>query len=263
MRFRHSVWALGALMVAASIPAAGAPAVAHVETIKAVTVMSYGHCASDLVIWDHLNENWSQYGSVPIAIDYDNPTLCGDGFTLADLEASEADVVILSDPVGGNGHHFTAAQVLDLQTYVREGHTLIGTYGVFGTRHYIDNRALAPLFGLVQDDDWAGGMGVTTYTLRTRKHLGPASALFRGLPRDYASEGSGGYSQLPGDRHWSRNDLAGARIIARSASERAAITVYSRSTYEAIYVAGMPEFFSGNTADKQFMYNAIIFPRRS
>jgi hypothetical protein len=171
--------------------------------------------------------------------------------------------VILDDPAG-NGKQFTAAEVDAVKAYADEGHGLIGTYLTFAwSGQGIDNSALAPLFGLVKDDGWGGGDAtiVPTYHLRVNKHRGPAKALYRGLPNPYVSSGYN-YSQRPGDGTWSRNDLAGARIVAVNASRSAAITVYSRQqAYSAIYIANMPEY-KGGAQDQQFLYNAIIYPKK-
>lgn len=247
-------------------PAAGAtsttrlPPTPDAKTVKAVVVKSWGSCDSSGTIWDQLNADWSLYGAVPIHINDSNPALCGGSFTLAALESSGADVVILSDPAGGH-QGFTQRQVDALSAYVREGHTLIGTFLVFAYEHD-DNSALAPLFGLAQDAGWVLHQREvdTTYALRVNKHRGPAKELVRGLPVDYASDGYR-QTQVPGDGKWSRNDLRGARIIARNAGETAAISVYSRAGYNAIYIANMPEY-GGGVQDEQFMYNAIIFPRK-
>src|SRR5207244_4225106 len=98
--------------------------------VTAVVVKSWGNCSSNSLIWDDLNANWSLYGPIPIVIDYSNPSLCGASFTLHDLEASEANVVILDDPAGGN-RQFTPDEVAALKTYVSEGHNLVGTFLTF------------------------------------------------------------------------------------------------------------------------------------
>ncbi len=79
-------------------------------SVTAVVVKSWSNCSSNSLVWDALNANWSAYGSIPISIDYSDPTLCGASFTLADLEANGADVVILDDPAG-NGKQFSADEV--------------------------------------------------------------------------------------------------------------------------------------------------------
>jgi len=105
---------------------------------------------SPLAVWDNLNVNWSNYGSVPIEIIYSDPTLCGCAkVTYAALVASEADVVIVQNSGGGN-QQWSGDEMVALQTYANEGHRLIGTYKA--SQHSSpDNRGLAPLFGLRSD----------------------------------------------------------------------------------------------------------------
>jgi hypothetical protein len=222
--------------------------------ITAVVVKSWGQCSSGSLIWDDLNANWSSYGSIPISIDYSNPDLCGSGIvTLAALEASGADVVILSDPAG-NLQSFDSNEVTAIRQYAQEGHNVVGTYLVFayGT---VDNSALAPVFGLRSDGAYTGGTEIVapTYNLRY-----PTLALFRDVGNPYVSSGYN-QAQTPGDGAWSSNELQGARLVGRTSDAKGAITVRKASTYYSIYISNMPEYVGGTT-DKQFFYNAIIFP---
>ncbi len=66
--------------------------------------------------------------------------------------------------------------------------------------------------------------------------------------------------QIPEDGTWSRNDLNGAKIVATNSDATAAITVFERLDYHAVYISSMPEY-RGGTDDLQFAYNAITFPR--
>jgi hypothetical protein len=47
--------------------------------------------------------------------------------------------------------------------------------------------------------------------------------------------------------------------MAETSDRTAAITIHQEATYSAIYISNMPEF-GGGTQDKQFFYNAIVFP---
>jgi len=226
--------------------------------ITAVVVKSWGQCSSAGLVWDDLNANWSSYGSVPISIDYANPDLCGTSFTLAALEASGANVVILDDPAGGQ-QQFSADEVSALQTYASEGHNLLATYLTFGyPTSGIDNSALAPLFGLKQQAGWTGGdvESSATYSLRPKK----AKALLHLIPNPYVSTGFD-YSQRPGDGTWSKNtlnnDTKATKIAGINGDKSAAIIAFQGSGYYAVYIATMPEY-GGGTSDQQFIYNAII-----
>jgi hypothetical protein len=239
---------------------AGSAAAAPAKAVKAVVVKSWSNCSSGSVVWDQLNANWSSYGSIPITIDYSNPSLCADSFTLAALEASKADVVILDDP-SGHVVEFTADELAALQTYAEEGHDLIGTYLTFAyPAQGIDNTGLAPLFGLPKDAGWAGGDNNIVATYKLNKKVKGVKPLFRGLPNSYVSTGYNS-SQIPGDGAWSKNDLAGAKLVGINADKSAAITLYRQGSYNAVFIANMPEY-NGGVQDQQFIYNAIIYPKK-
>jgi hypothetical protein len=170
-------------------------------------------------------------------------------------------VVILDDPAGTGGQ-FSPAEVAALQTYADDGHDLIGTFLTFWWLNggaEVDNSALAPLFGLKEDAGWtADEIAITpTYKLSRKRYARP---LVRDLPKPYVSTGYN-YSQRPGDLTWSKNELHGAKLVGRNADKSAAITVLRAAQYNAIYIANMPEY-EGGTADKQFLYNAIIYPKK-
>jgi len=226
-------------------------------TITAVVVKSWGQCSSGSLIWDDLNANWSSYGTIPISIDYSNPDLCGSGpITLAALEASGANVVILSDPAGGV-QQFSTDDINAIKTYLEEGHNIIGTYLTLAyPGGGIDNSALAPLFGLKATAGWTGGTTVVTPTYRLRY---PGLPLFRNIPNPYVSSGYN-YAQTPGDGVWSTNELQGGKLVGRTADAMGAIVARKAAAgYYSVFISNMPEYVGGTT-DKQFFYNAIIFP---
>jgi len=224
-------------------------------TITAVVVKSWGQCFSGSLIWGDLNANWSSFGSIPIYIDYSNPSLCGNGtVTLAALEASGANVVILSDPAGGN-QQFSTDEVNAIRTYLQEGHNIIGTYLTFAYST-IDNTALAPLFGLKSTAGWTGGTSVVTPTYALRY---PGLPLFRNISNPYVSSGYN-YAQTPGDGAWSSNELHGGKLVGRTADAMGAIVARKAAAgYYSVFISNMPEYV-GSTVDEQFFYNAIIFP---
>src|SRR5688572_27632300 len=115
--------------------------------VHAVVVRSWGSGSASLV-WEHLHNNWSNYGSIPISIDYTSLHDVG-SFTLQDLQNSGADVVIVSDAAGGT-QQWSPAEIAALQTYAQQGHNIIATYILFQWGG-IDNRGLAPLWGLRSD----------------------------------------------------------------------------------------------------------------
>jgi len=224
-------------------------------TITALVVKSWGNCTSTSLIWDDLNAHWSNYGTIQISIDYNYPGLCltNDTVTLAKLEASGANVVILSDSAGQHAL-FSSAEAQALNQYANEGHNVIGTYLTIeydGT----DNRVLAPSFGVSSTStyDVSGAAITPTYTERF-----PSLPLFRNLGNPYVSSGYN-FSELPGDGAWSSNELTTAKLVARTSDSQAAILLRRAHAFYGIYIANMPEYLGG-TLDEQFFYNAIIYP---
>jgi hypothetical protein len=240
----------------AAVRVAAHPALHPAGAITAVVVRSWGACSGASLAWDDLNANWALYGTIPISIDYSNQSLCGGtSITLAALEASGANVVILSDVAGGT-QQLSQDEVDAIQAYAEEGHNLIGTYLTFvwGT---IDNSALAPLFGLSAGGGYSDSNPIIpTYMVRY-----PPSQLFRDIAHPFRSNGYN-FMQMPGDGRWSENELqGGGTIVAKKFGRKGAIVVNEAAAYDAVYISNMPEYnTAGSTPDEQFLYNAIIYP---
>src|ERR1700721_3181115 len=66
------------------------------RAVKAVLVKSWGPSP----VWPDLTQNWNKYGHIPLTVD-DKSLISGD-FTYAQLVASQADVIVISDAAGGN-----------------------------------------------------------------------------------------------------------------------------------------------------------------
>jgi hypothetical protein len=220
--------------------------------VHAVVVRSWGDDSGALV-WEHLALNWSLYGAIPVSIDY--TTLHSvDSFTLPDLQATGADVVIVSDPSGGN-RQWSPGEVAALAAYAQEGHNLVGTYLLLQYTGY-DNRALAPLWGLRSDLDYTF---CEACALPETSILLPGHCLFTNItnPLD-----TGGYpsNQIPmNDGTWDAGDMGGAIIAARSADGKNILTTYETGYYTASFISYMPEYQDGSAFEAaQWLYNAIV-----
>jgi len=263
MNMRRGFWflvpasALALLALLHMAPAGPADANTTETTITAVLVKSWSACPppTSLTIWDELNSRWSDYGTIPIVIDTDHPQLCPGPFTYADLVSSGADVIILSNPAGGV-EQYSPDEIAALEQYALDGHRLIGTFMLMQDPSHpaIDNRGLAPLFGLPASASYGSiGLPSPAYTL-----LQPSHALFAGMSNPYSSAGYA-VSQVPADNSWDTADLDGAEILAQTSDSRGVILAYYASTYDAIYITSMPEY-GGNTQDERFLYNALTRP---
>ena len=240
------------VFLASGVATCTAIAGARTDGVAAVVVDSYMGCTITDA-FATLNADWQDYGSVPLSITTGG-TLCAGQFTLADLEASGADTVILVDTPLQLG--LTPSEIDALREYAQSGHTLLGFSVIFTGRHKSDN-GLATLFGLIDQSHWgalAADRGQPpTYPLHMKDPVD--QVLFRGVSNPYASTTAG--SKLkPADKHWSANELAGARILTTNKSHTSAITYDDGPGYHAIYIANDAEYHS-TTADLQFIYNAI------
>lgn len=219
--------------------------------ITAVVVKSWGDGGASA--WQELNDEWPLYGDIPIIID--TTTLGGGDFTFQDLVDTGADVVILSDTAGGV-QQYSASEIDAINAYASIGHNVLGTYIAFQWVD-IDNRGLAPVFGLRSD------LLYNTVEVGISNEFNVidfGNPLFQGIPDQWTSEGYAA-TQLPSqDLRWDEPDLAGAEFAAQSDDFKAMISVYDGGAYTGIYVSNMPEYFGGSL-DKQLLYNAITYPR--
>ena len=116
----------------------------------------------------------------------------------------------------------------------------------------LDDRGLAPLFGLPSSNAYVGGQIAITpiYTIRV-----PTDPLWRNISNPYVSSGYAA-SQTPSDGDWNKNELAGAQGQAIAPQNQSGVMSFSGAGYLAIYITSMPEY-NGSTIDEQFLYNAI------
>jgi len=164
-------------------------------------------------------------------------------------------VVIVSDPAG-DGHLWSAAEVAALQSYADQGHSLIGTYLLLRYGG-LDNRALAPVFGLRPDLEYNSR---EVFAEPTAGILDPQNCLFSGIS-DPLDQGGYPFVQVPSDGSWDDGDLAGAVYRARGPSRLNVATEFSAVNHRAHYISYMPEYQDGSAFDAtQWLYNAIVCP---
>jgi hypothetical protein len=233
--------------VGPTLPDTGLPA----GTVKALLLRSWNGGGASA--WSQLNAEWPQYGTTPIVIDH--TSLAGaQSFSFADLEASGADVIVLSDPAGGL-QQYTPAEVDAVRRYASGGHNVIGTYLVFQWDAY-KNNALASVFGL----DGKSRYATTPTTISNDFQVLIPTGLTQDLGSGWTSIGYP-YSQLPLDQSpWGMPHLGSALPVAQCDALDAVVTLYEAPTYSAIYISNMPEYFGGSD-DKQLLYNAITYSR--
>jgi len=197
--------------------------------------------------WEDLKTQWQNFGTVPVYID--DSTFINRDFTYADLVASGANVIVLSDPAGFN-QQYSPAEIAAVSKYASAGHTVLGTYLVFEYSP-ADNRALMPVFGLK-----SGVLDVTAID-NTFTQFRDQGCLFRNIPTTWVSSGFP-YSQVPSPAlRWGGAALTGgARLVAQSDDATGVVILYEGSGYTGIYISNYPEYYGGTT-DLQLLYNAV------
>lgn len=214
------------------------------NTVTGIIVKSWGNNP----VWADLNANWSTYGTIPVSIDY--TTLISSDFTYTDLVNSNADVIILSDPAGGL-QQYSPAEVAAIVKYVKAGHSILATYVTFQYPiENIDNRALAPIFGLSSSLSY-DYIGISNEFTKVAN-----GCLFNKIPGPIGKSNGYPSSQVPSSGSWMGN-LGAAVAGAESDSYVGVISGYRKNGITAIYVSNMPEFQTIGGEDEQFLYNAI------
>ena len=213
-------------------------------TRKAIVLKSWGYSP----VWDDLQANWMSYGNMAIEIDY-STFMYVETFTLQDLINSGADVVILSDPAGAY-KQFSRDEANALIDYASMGHNIVGTCALFQYES-VDNRHLAPLFGLNSRASYS----VESFSPEFH-YIYNDPQLFHSIDFPYISSGLN-YSQHPFS-YWDTSYCEGADMVARSYDRKGGITIYNTNSYSAIYISHMPEYM-GNTTDASLLYNAIAY----
>lgn len=196
-------------------------------------------------LWDDLKANWNKYGKIPLSID--NTTYINSDFTYQDLVNSKANVIVLSNPSGGV-QTYSAAEVAAVAKYAKKGHPVVGTYVVFQCCG-VDNRALAPIFGLdaTLTYDYTGIDNVFDKTKSGQCLLKKISG------KSWQSSGYA-FSQVPASGTWTGN-LDKAKAVAESDSYVGVISTYTAKKYTGVFISNFPEY-SGNSDDEQLLYNA-------
>jgi len=227
----------------------GAPALAAPQPVKAAVLRSTGTMFLNQTIWRELNAGWSQFGETPVQIDY--TSLAGYDWTLQDIEATGADVLVFSVP--GYMHH-TDAEINAIIQYVQEGHGLIITYDDF----LWNRRALAPLVGL----STANVLGTATTTDPIQlEPLDPGQPLFDGLTSPYVSGVRFRARPDPGVPWRFDGGVVLANLFTKVIPRGPGIIAKDAGTYRGLYFSYYIEDKAdgANQQDMQVFYNGLLW----
>lgn len=239
---------LGRLVAATSLialyvaPASGA-------NIKAAVLRSMGTGYLSQTIWNDLNTGWSTFGDVPVTIDY--TSLAGTGLTRAQMNATGADVLIVSCMGFAS---YTNAEIDAITQYVQDGHGIIITYYSF----YAANSRLAPLVGMRSSNAFGTG---TVPPLSVSPASGGDSLLFASVPYPYLS-GVSNIAHIPPPGSWQLDGgVVAANLNIGDAFEQPAIVTRDAPTYRGLYFSYYVENKSdgSNKYDAQVFYNSLLW----
>ena len=211
--------------------------------VKAYVISSSsGYLATST--WDTLNEYWPNFGDQLIYIDYE--TLCKDKITYDDLNATKADVLIISSLFD---REFTDEEIEAIKRYVLEGHGLIATALTFNPM-VPNNSKLAPLFGLNRSVAWT----VTqTDMLNIFK---PEHPLFSNISNPYIFPTVN--TAVPSSGKWDSKVIVDGEYLALGYFNESAIVVKNGLLYISPFLESLPIRYKFHL---QLFYNAILWSR--
>lgn len=244
-------WWRGFLGVGLAAAGAGVSRADAVRPVKAVVLRSQGTQFLNMTIWRELNAGWSQFGDVPVEIDY--WSLAGYGWTFDQIAATGADVLILSNP----GYlTYWASEIEAVRQYVQSGHGLIITYGKFRS----EDRALAPLVG-ISESIWLG-TGTASHPIHIDP-LVPDHPVFAGLEWPYVSGVRANATPYP--YKWILDGgVTLGNLFTEVSPPRPGIIAKEgdgyRGLYFSYYIEDRSDDFGGsNEKDMRVFYNGLLW----
>jgi len=221
-----------------------APALAAPHPVKAAVLRSQG-TQFTIGTWRYLNSTWPQFGDTPVEIDY--WSLAGYHWTLDQIAATDADVLIFSCP--GYNMYF-AEEIQAVSRYVQAGHGLIITYGNFRS----EDRALAPLVGI--STSIALGTGTSSFPIEVSA-LMPEHPLFDNMHMPYTSA----VRYVAHTSPLGPWPLEGGTIVADLfngvGSHMPSVIIRDAGACRGVYFSYYIEL--GNEDDMHLLYNALVW----
>jgi hypothetical protein len=210
-------------------------------------------CGGGETLWDNLKTKWPNFGTIPISID-DTTYICAD-FTYQDIVNMAPDVLVLSDPAGGE-EQYSAAEIQAVTDYAGAGHVVVGTYLVFQYAPAgVDNGELAPIFGFQPSIEYTYG-AITNDFMK----LDSSSCLLTGISgSSWMSEGYP-FSQVPSvPGKWTDFALDHLKpvptVVADESDHLALIASRQSGAFASVFISNFPEY-NGGTDDEQLLYNS-------
>ncbi|MFX1541126.1 MAG: C25 family cysteine peptidase, partial [Promethearchaeota archaeon] len=153
--------------------------------------------------WDEINQNWQDYGTIPLFINYTTFAGTNTGFTLQDLVTSNADALIipyLFEP-------YSTQEIEAIKAYIHAGHGLFASAFALA----LHSESMGSFFG-VKDDLFFD----TYYGLSNLNKLQPGHAIFLNLADPFTT--SYPLTFYPMGTGWDLSVLNGASYLAMDTS---------------------------------------------
>lgn len=205
-------------------------------------------------IYQRLNEEWPQYGDIPVVVDY--YSFNHEGITYDEINAIGPDVLIIDCSMTTTvwPWEFTLEEIDAIIQYTEEGHGLLILWNSWGG----NNSRLLPLVGLSEKiETWHKNELDDSIDIFTEN-----LPLFKDIPNPCETETA---NTVPMDRSWDDNDLGTGAYVAKSFNNSnlsQAIGAIVLNTNNALYLSMT---FDEPASDyyKQLLYNAIVFTNDS
>ena len=216
--------------------------------VKAVVLRSSGNVDGRAIEnWQVLSNDWQLFGGTMVEIDY--TTLNKMAITYQDIDATGADVLIISCAYDPYAWQFTDSEIEAITQYVHQGHGLIVTAGTLYDG-VPNNKKLAPLLGIKEDISWTS-TGTDLLQLANLTH-----PLFAKVPNPIVFPSVG--TAVSTDGRWDSNELAGGKYLARGHYLESSIVTYRGLVYISPWLEIIPAYYQHHL---QLLYNAILWSR--
>jgi hypothetical protein len=197
--------------------------------------------------WSDVAMNSSSYGDCII----NSFLTVSSPFTLSDLQATGAEVLLIGNSAGGTVQ-YSAAEMDAIGDFVQAGNGgVMATYLLSYTT--TDNSDLAEWFG-VDSSQLSAASNPASSTMSVQDTSHP-------LATNLASSfNAGGYGNSQAvSSTWSAALLSGASIVMQDASGEASVIAYESSGARGVWVTWMAEYSNTTQDGEQMLYNGLVW----
>ena len=229
---------------------AGSSLMANGKIIRIAFLPSYGDSwADERLIYNYLRDNYQEFGDFEIEF-----TDVGHPVTQERLSAVDPDVILISDPSGGN-ELYSLEEKDALEAFLNEtGTGLVGTYKFRHSFYLYDNAHLMCLYGIDGNHLTYGNVCTNgIYTINNPNH-----PVFSGITDNPYSTLGFLCSQEIDLPNWTDILYNNAEVLAETTDSLGVMVVYE-GNYKSFFCSTMPDYCFYDPGDNQLIYNAIVW----